>query len=376
MIYFDNAATALKKPPEVAEAAAYAIDNFGNAGRSFCGPSMLAGREIFNTRVEIAKLIGHNEPLDIAFTSSATESFNLVIGGLIEKNDHVITTAAEHNSVLRPLYLSGCDISYINCDDNGKLLTDSAESMIKPSTKLMICSHGSNVTGNIADIEKLYKICKANKIIFVLDISQTFGAVPVNINMADIFCFTGHKSLFGPQGTGGIIIKEKFDFNIVKTGGTGINSFDTLHSSEMPDIFETGTLNGHSIYGLQKGVKFINETGVGKIRQKNTRLLHIFYEGVKNQNHIKIYGDFETQNRLPIISLNIDGLPSSEFAERLWTDYGIATRPGIHCAPLLHKRLGTAETGIVRLSISYFNTEDEIKKGVEAVNEIANSWNI
>jgi len=245
--------------------------------------------------------------------------------------------------------------------------------MLKPSTRFLVCTHGSNVTGNITKVKELYDICKANGLIMILDISQTFGTVPVDINTADIFCFTGHKGLFGPQGTGGVITNGKFDIGIVKTGGAGVNSFDAYQSKEMPDIFETGTLNCHGIYGLQKGVSFINEVGVAIIHKKEMQLLKTFCNGVNHIEKVKIYGDFTVENRLPIISLNIEGLTSSELSERLWDCYRIATRAGSHCAPLLHKHFGTKDTGMVRFSFSYFNTEEEIKKSILAIEEIANS---
>ena len=373
MIYFDNSATTLTKPPEVAEAVCHAVNSFGNAGRSFYDAVLLANREIFNARTEVAKLAGQEDPLRVAFTSSSTESLNLVIGGLIGKEDSVITTVTEHNSVLRPLYLAGCDLSFIDCDDNGNLLIDSFEKLRKPSTRFLVCIHGSNVTGNITEVNKLYEMCKANNITMILDISQTFGSVPVSLDMADIFCFTGHKGLFGPQGTGGVIVNGKYDFRVVKTGGAGVNSFDRFQSKDMPDVFETGTMNGHGIYGLQKGVRFINETGTDKIHAKETMLLKMFYDSIKELKQVRIYGDFSEKPRLPIVSLNVGGLTSAELAERLWTGYGIATRAGSHCAPLLHRRFGTVDRGMVRFSFSYFNTEDEIQKGVSALKDIIES---
>ena len=373
MIYFDNSATTVIKPPGVAEAVAHAIGCFGNAGRSFYDAVLFSNREIYNTRMEVAKLIGHCDPLSVAFTSSSTESLNLVIGGLIGKNDSVITTVTEHNSVLRPLHLTGCDLSFMDCDDDGNLLVDSFEILLKPSTRFMICNHGSNVTGNVADVQRLYAMCKAVGVTMILDISQTFGTIPVNIGMADIFCFTGHKGLFGPQGTGGVVVNGGYDFRIVKTGGAGVNSFEAIQSKDMPDIFEVGTMNSHGIYGLQKGVRYINETGVKTIHAKEMRLLKQFYDGVKNFDKIKIYGDFSSENRLPVISINISGLTSAELAERLWMEHGIATRAGSHCAPLLHKRLCTADSGMVRFSFSCFNTEDEIQKGVCAIKDIIKS---
>ena len=373
MIYFDNSATTITKPPEVAEAISYAVNNFGNSGRSFYAPVLLSNRVIFNTRAEVAKLIGHDDPLSVSFTSSATESLNLVIGGLVKKDDSVITTITEHNSVLRPLYLKGCDLSFLECDDNGRIGIDSFEKLLKPSTRFLVCTHGSNVTGNITDAERLHEKCRANGITMILDISQTFGSAFVDVGMADVFCFTGHKALFGPQGTGGVVVNGKISFDIVKTGGAGVNSFDLFQSKDMPDVFEVGTQNGHGIYALQKGVCFINETGIDKIHAKETQLGQMFYDGIKNLSGIKFYGDFSSRVRLPVISLNIAGLTSAELSERLWTGYGIATRAGSHCAPLLHKRFGTIDLGMVRFSFSYFNSEDEISKGIWAIKDIIKS---
>ena len=373
MIYFDNSATTITKPKEVAEAVAFAVNNFGNAGRSFYDAALLVSREIFKTRVEIAKLIGLSDPLRVAFTSSSTESLNLVAGGLVGKDCSVITTVTEHNSVLRPLYLTGCELGFIDCDDNGNLLLDSLEDLIKPSTKCLFCTHGSNVTGNITDVAKAHSICKSKNIIMVLDISQTFGTVPVHMDMADVFCFTGHKGLFGPQGTGGVIVSGGVDIDIVKTGGAGVNSFDMLQPKEMPDIFETGTPNGHGLYGLQKGVSFVNTVGIEEIHAKEMRLVQLFYDGIKDIGRIRIYGDFASESRLPVISITLDGMASSDLAEQLWATYGIATRAGSHCAPLLHKRFDTVDKGMVRFSFSFFNTENEINQGIAAIKNIIQS---
>ena len=373
MIYFDNSSTTLIKPPEVAEAVSFAIQNFGNASRSFYDAVMRANREVFKTRLEIAELIGLDDPLNVAFTSSSTESLNLIIGGLVKENDSVITTVTEHNSVLRPLYLKNCTLDFIDCDDNGVLLLDHFEKLIKPSTRFLVCTHGSNVTGNITDVKKLYNMCKSNNIIMILDISQTFGLIPVSSDMADVFCFTGHKGLYGPQGTGGIILSNKIDFDIVKTGGAGVNSFDRLQPKEMPDLFEVGTLNSHSIYGLQKGVEFIKRMGINHIHEKEMRLSKIFYDKLKSLKGVKFYGDFSGNDRLPIVSINIEGFTSSELALILWEKYGIATRAGSHCAPLLHKRFNTVDLGMVRFSFSYFNNEEEIEIATSALENIIKS---
>jgi len=376
MIYFDSSATTLTKPPEVAEAVKFAINNFGNTARSFYDAALLADRELYKTRMEIASLVGLDEPLDVAFTSSFTESLNLVAGGLLEKGDTVITTVTEHNSVLRPLYLSGCDLCFIDCDDDGALRSDSIEKYIKPPAKFLFCTHGSNLTGNLTDVKLLYDMCKANHVTMVLDVAQTLGTVHVDIGMADILCFSGHKGLFGPQGTGGIIVNGQFGFRSVKAGGTGSRSFDMFQSLDVPDVFESGTTNIHGIYGLQKGVRFVRETGVDRIHARTDELWKAFYEGIKDIPGVRVYGDYASEGalpagRLPVVGINIGSMSSTDLAERLWEDYHIATRPGIHCAPLLHKRLGTAVSGIVRFSFSYFNTEEEIAEGVRAVEEIA-----
>jgi len=377
MIYFDNSATTLVKPPEVAEAVVFAINNFGAAGRSFYGAALLADREIYRTRAEIAKLVGLGEPLSVAFTSSFTEGLNLVAGGLVSRTDTVVATVAEHNSVLRPLYLSGCELRLIDCNESGVLSEASIKEHIKPPAKYLFCSHGSNLTGNITGARELYALCKELGITMVLDVSQTLGTVPVSVEMADILVFSGHKGLFGPQGTGGVIVSGRQDFRPVKTGGSGDHSFERIRQTGMPDVFEAGTPNGHGIYGLQKGVRFVTGTGVERIYEKVSRLAKQFYCGLKDVRGVRFYGDFSTETRLPVLALNIEGLDSGELSLRLWEGYGIATRPGIHCVPLLHERLGTAKTGMVRFSFSYFNTEDEIEAGVRAVREIAEEkWNI
>lgn len=370
MIYFDNSATTIIKPPEVARAVAFAINHFGNASRSFYDAAMLASREIYKTRAEIAGLIGLEEPLNVAFTSSATESLNLVIEGLVKKEDAVITTVTEHNSVLRPLYLKGCDISFVDCNDNGVLKLDSIDKLMKPNTKFLVCTHGSNVTGNVTDVKRLYGLCKSRSLTMILDISQTFGVIPVQIDTADIFCFTGHKGLYGPQGTGGIIVSGIQPFEIVRTGGSGVRSFEPYQQKDMPDVFEVGTQNSHGIYGLQKGVLFIRNMGIDVIHEKEKRLTQMFYEGVRSIKGITFYGDFSSFDRLPIVSLGIDGISASDLSERLWKEHGIATRAGSHCAPLLHKRFGTVDTGIVRFSFSYFNSEEEIETAVAALKNI------
>ena len=371
MIYFDNSATTLFKPSTVSLAVKHAIDNFGNAGRSFHEPASLANHALYRTRELVAELIGLEDPLQIAFTSSATESLNLVVRSLVHPCDHVITSVAEHNSVLRPRYLSGCSVSYVNCDCKGNLMIERIRSLIQKNTKVVVLAHGSNLTGNINDLARIRKICHDHKLILIADISQTFGAYPMSSDLADIFCFTGHKSLYGPQGTGGIIVNGDFDFRCVKTGGSGDNSFDRLQYQGMPDIFEAGTMNIPGLYGLSKGIEFLLQEGIDSIRRKEAKLLDRFYSGLRTIPGLIFYGDFSTQDRLPIIALNLGKVLSTELAFKLWHDYQIATRAGSHCAPLLHKHFSTVEQGMVRFSFSYFNTEQEIDFAIDAIRALA-----
>ena len=371
MIYFDNSATTLMKPPGVAEAVCDAIQHFGNAGRSFHDAMLDAGRSIYRARAEIATLVSLDNPLHVAFTSSATESLNLVIRSLIRQDDAVITTVLEHNSVLRPLYMSGCDLSFIDCDDNCRLDLDMLHSLLKPHTKYLVATHGSNVTGALTDWEVLLSFCREHGLLFILDAAQTMGTTEVAADMADVICFTGHKGLFGPQGTGGIIAGDDVPFSVVKTGGTGVNTFDRVQASTMPDVFEVGTANSHGLSGLQRGVAFVNDIGVSTIHEKEIALLKRFYEGVRAIDNLIFYGDPGSRDGLAILSLNVKSKSSQEVATALWNRYEIATRPGGHCAPLLHERFGTMEQGMVRFSFSYFNTEEEVDQGIRAIHAIA-----
>lgn len=370
MIYCDNSATTLHKPKEVAQAVAYAIDNFGNPSRSFNEAALLAARRIYEARAEIAKLIGLEDPLKVAFTSSATESLNLVINGLFEANDHIITTALDHNAVLRPLYNLGCELSFLGIKEN-ELDYNQLDSLVKANTKAVICTHISNVTGYIVDINRIREFCNKNNLIFILDVSQSIGCYDLKSHMADIMCFTGHKSLFGPQGTGGIITNDELKLKkIIKTGGAGTNSFEKIHPLVMPDIFEVGTLNAHGINGLLEGVKFINKIGLEKIKNHKHEITKKFYDGIKDIEGIKIYGNYEYSINSGVIAINYKDVYSYDFAEQLYENHKIATRAQSHCAPLVHEAYSTKEQGMVRFSFSYFNTLEDIDICIKAIKEI------
>ncbi len=372
MIYFDNSATTLQKPPQVAQAVAQGIHSLGNSGRSFYEPAMAAAREIYRTRQEVAKLVALQNPLFVAFTGGATESLNLVLDSLMTPADHVITTVLEHNSVLRPFYKTGCTLSFIPCDGAGRLALDGLKALLRHNTRFLVCTHGSNLTGAITDVAVLKRFCHDNGLVFILDVSQTLGHVQVCADMADVLCFTGHKALFGPQGTGGIIVSRPLDFKLVKTGGSGGNSFDRHQPLAMPDLFEAGTSNAPGLAGLRQGVAYVNREGVDSIERQERRLLSAFLAGASAIPGIRLYGASNGGSAaLPVVALNLAAIPAEDTALQLWERWRIATRAGSHCAPLAHRHFGTEKQGMVRFSFSLFNTLDEINTALAALAELA-----
>lgn len=376
MIYFDNAATSLQKPDSVADAVYAAIKSMGNCGRGSHSASLEASRIIYATREILAKLFHIKDASRIAFTLNATESLNIAIKGLLHKGDHVITTELEHNSVLRPLYeleLEGVELSIIKSDFSGNIKIEDIKQSIKQNTKMVICGHSSNLTGNLLDIQRIGELCKEANVLFVVDAAQTAGVFSIDVKeqKIDVLCFTGHKGLLGPQGTGGIYVREGLVLSPLKTGGSGFLSYSKTHPDKMPESLEAGTLNGHGIAGLYAGVSYILEKEMEEIRKKEQNLMWQFYEGIKEIPNIKVYGDFSTNERAPIVTFNIADYDSGDVSDQLAEEYGIYTRSGGHCAPLLHEALGTKEQGAVRFSFSHFNTEEEVDVAVNAVKKLA-----
>ena len=376
MIYLDNAATTLHKPPEVAEAVKNAILTAGNASRGAHGVSLSASRMVFETRSRLAKLFGCPRADHVVFTANSTEALNMAINGLIDPGDHVISTDLEHNSVLRPLYRleaeHGAELSFVPADKLGNVDYADFERLMKPNTRAVVCTNASNLTGTVLDIERIAKTAHSHGALVIVDASQTAGCWPIDMKKMgiDVLCFTGHKGLMGPQGTGGICVKEGIEIRPFKVGGSGVQSYSRTHPAEYPTRLEAGTLNGHGIAGLGAAAKFISETGVENIHAKERSLMLRFYEGVKNIEGVTVYGDF-TKDKTAIVALNIRDYESGEVSYELSQGYGIATRPGAHCAPRMHKALGTAEVGAVRFSFSFYNTEEEIDEAVRAVAELA-----
>ena len=376
MIYFDNAATTLQKPECVLRAVMEAMGTFGNPGRGVHEPAMAASRAVYETRCALAQLFHGENPANIAFTANATAALNTAIKGILNPGDHVITTAMEHNSVLRPLYeleVQGVELTILPADDRGRIDYNAISAAIRDNTRAIVCTHGSNLTGNLLDIGKIGAIAKAHGLLFVVDASQTAGVFPIDVQKMgiDILCFTGHKGLLGPQGTGGLYVREGVDVRPLLTGGSGVQSHSKTHPAQMPTALESGTLNAHGLAGLNAGVRWLLETGIDTLRQKELDLMWALYEGVREIPEITVYGDFSARERCPIVSLNVRDYDSSQVSDALFSQYGIATRPGAHCAPLMHDALGTGSRGGVRFSFSHYNTMEEIKIAIAALREIA-----
>lgn len=376
MIYMDNAATTLHKPDVVKAAVLAAFDTMGNAGRGASEPALDASRVIYAAREKLAHFFNAESASRIVFTANSTESLNIAIKGLFCPGDHVITTVLEHNSVLRPLYEcqeQGVEITILGCDEKGNISYEEMERAVKDNTKAVVCTHASNLTGNMIDLNKVGEITKRHGLLLAVDASQTAGVWPVDVQEQgiDVLCFTGHKGLLGPQGTGGMYVRTGVDIRPLLSGGSGIDTYNPHHPSQMPTALEAGTLNGHGIAGLGAAVTYLEETGLNVIREKEQSLMRRFYEGISAIPGIKVYGDFSTNDRAAIVSFNIGDHDSSEVSDELNVEYGIVTRPGAHCAPLMHKALGTVEQGAVRFSFSHYNTEEEVDTAVRAVEELA-----
>ena len=376
MIYLDNAATTMRKPQEVIDAITAVMCSMGNAGRGVNEASLGAARTVYDTREKLAGFFGAEDARQIVFTMNSTESLNIAIKGILNPGDHVITTQLEHNSVLRPLYEmeeKGVELTIVKADVQGRVSLEDMETAIRSETKAIICTHGSNVTGNLVDIAAVGELARKHEILFVVDASQTAGVFPIDVQAMhiDILCFTGHKSLLGPQGTGGLYVRTGLQLRPLKSGGSGVQTYSKKHPQQMPTALEAGTLNGHGIAGLDAALDYLMRTGIDIIREKEQKLMWQFYEGIREIQGVKIYGDFLQKNRCPIVSFNIGDYDSSEVSDELFEGWEISTRPGGHCAPLMHEALGTVEQGAVRFSFSHYNTAEEVETAIAAVRELA-----
>jgi cysteine desulfurase family protein len=379
MIYLDNAATSWPKPEAVYQAMDSLMRNTGaSPGRSGHLLSITAARIIYETREAVAQLFGVHDPAHIVFTSNATEALNLAIKGLLHIGDHAVTTSLEHNSVMRPLRAlekKGIEVSVVNCSANGSLDPGDIERAIRPYTRLIVLSHASNVVGTFLPVAEVGRIAREHEVPLLVDAAQSAGCYPIDFEAMkiDLLAFSGHKSLYGPQGTGALCIREGIESLLepLKYGGTGSYSEYEHQPEFLPDKYESGTPNTVGLAGLGAGVRFVMQEGLSNIREKEERLTKLLMDGLTTIPGVDIYGNSHPGDRVAIVSFNISGLTPSEVALQLEEDFRIMCRPGLHCSPVAHKTLGTFPEGSVRLSLGYFNSVHDIERTLEAVRQIA-----
>lgn len=378
MIYLDNAATTMYKPQAVIDAVTQAMCSLGNAGRGATSGALDAARTIHACRAKLARLLGCPRADHVCFTPNSTAALNTVINGVVRPGDRVVTTVLEHNSVLRPLNRlateRGVTVEHAGCDASGVLDYDELERLVTPGTRAVVVTHASNVTGNAVDVSRVAAIAHAAGALVIVDASQSAGTAKIDMDAMglDVVCFTGHKGLMGPQGTGGLAVAEGIDVAPWAMGGTGVHSFDELQPLEWPTRLEAGTLNGHGIAGLSAGLDFIEaQGGVEAIAAHERSLAERFLAGVREIPGIAFYGAFDQPMRSAIVSLNVGDIDSAEISDALMQGWGIATRPGAHCAPLMHRALGTERQGVVRFSFGYFNTDEEVDTAIDALRDLA-----
>jgi cysteine desulfurase/selenocysteine lyase len=380
MIYLDNGATSFPKPEGVYQA----VDHFNrhvgaNPGRSGYDTAREAGKIVSETRQMLAHLFHIDEPNQIVFTSNATEALNLGLKGLLRPDDHVVTTVTDHNSVLRPLHSLAkqrdVNVTRVKCDSTGFVDPEDIRTALGSDTRLVCMTHASNVTGTVHDIGTISDFVHGNGTLLMIDAAQTAGCVPIDVQemQIDLLAFTGHKGLMGPQGTGGLFIKSGIEVQIqpFREGGTGSQSSSDRQPEKMPDRFEGGTHNTPGLAGLGAGVRFVLGTGIESIQTHERALAEHLLDRLAAIPGIKVYGPPCGMHRVAVVSFTIENWPPLNLAHLLASGFDIATRSGLHCAPLIHQYLGTADTGTVRASIGYFNTMDDINVLCDALEQIA-----
>lgn len=376
--YFDNSATSFPKPESVYKCVEKAVRLYGaNPGRGGHRMAVEASQAIYETREKVASLFNIKNPLQIAFTYNSTYALNFAVKGAVPKDSHIITTSLEHNSVLRPVFYekdeNNAHVTIIEPSEDGNIHSEDIIAAMKPETKAVVLTHMSNVTGAIIDLLPITTEARKRNILTIVDVSQSAGFLDIDVEKMkiDILCFTGHKSLFGIQGTGGIYIREGIPFSPIIEGGTGSFSKMKRQPHSMPEALEAGTLNTPGIVSLGAGIDFINSIGLENIRKHEYSLTEKFIEGIKNIEEIIIYGP---EKRGPVVTLNIKGVDSGDLAAYLDEEYGILTRAGIHCAPLAHESMHSGENGGVRFSFGYFNTEEDITYAINTLKNIVSDF--
>jgi cysteine desulfurase family protein len=378
-IYLDNGATSYPKPEEVYKFMDEYFRRLGvNPGRSGYDLCMEAGEVVENTRKMLTKFFNGTDPDRLCFSYNSTDALNLIIFGMLEKGDHAITTTVEHNSVIRPLYhlekFNGVEVDIVPFDDKGFVDPDDIAKKFKNNTKLVVINHASNVIGTIQPVKEIGKRCKENDIPFAIDASQSAGKISVDMEdlNVDVVAFTGHKSLLGPTGIGGLYVREGIEIRHTRAGGTGVKSAVRTHLYEYPYRLEYGTPNTMGIAGLNAGTKWVLEKGVNNLYEHEIKLTTMLRDGLREIEGVTLYCQDDLTDHISVLLFNVDGFEAMNTGTLLDVDYNIACRTGLHCAPLVHEQLGTDKIhGAVRFGVGPFNTEDHIKTAIQAVKEIA-----
>ena len=380
MIYFDSAATSWPKPPGVAEAMVHFINAVGaNPGRSAHRLSVASARIVYAAREAIAELFHAPDPLHVVFGHNVTEALNLALCGLLHPGDHVITSSIEHNSVMRPLralQAQGVELTVVPCSPQGALDPADVETAIRPQTTLIVLNHASNVIGTLLPVAEVGRIARRHDLLLLVDAAQTGGAYPINVqaDAIDLLAFTGHKSLYGPMGTGGLVIGERVDvarMRPLKRGGTGSRSEREEQPDFLPDVYESGTPNAVGLAGLAAGLRWISAQGVDTIRAHEVQLAQQLIDGLRDVPGVTVYGGLDAVGQTSTISFNVAGMAPSTVGLRLDDEHGILCRVGLHCAPAAHKTIGTFPDGTVRFGLGAFNTAEQVTAAVQAVQQLA-----
>ncbi len=380
MIYFDNAATSWPKPPCVAEAMTHYLAEIGaSPGRSGHRLAIEAAREVYGTREAVAELFNAPDPLRVVFGANATEALNLVLNGLLRPGDHVVTGSLEHNSVMRPLRAlerSGVSVTTVACTPTGELAVSDLAAAIRPHTRLIVLNHASNVVGTLLPVAEAGRLARQHGLLLVVDAAQTAGAYPIDVqaDAIDLLAFTGHKSLYGPMGTGGLVIGERVDaehLEPLKRGGTGSRSEREEQPNFLPDLCESGTPNAVGLAGLGASLRWLLAEGVGHVRNHEMALTRQLLDGLAEIRGVTVYGTRDPARQTATVSFTIEGLQPSEIGLRLDDEFGIMCRVGLHCSPAAHHTLGTFPTGTVRFGLGAFNTSQQVAEALSAVTALA-----
>ena len=384
MIYFDNAATSWPKPPGVGDAVVRFLDEVGaNPGRSAHRLSVESARIVYGAREAVAELFNAPDPLRVVFGLNVTEALNLALRGFLRPGDHVVTSSIEHNSVMRPLReleKQGVELTVVRCSPEGFLDPADLEAAIMPNTVMIALNHASNVVGTLLPVVEAGRIARQYGALLLVDTAQTGGAYPIDMqaDQIDLLAFTGHKALYGPMGTGGLIISERVDISgldPLKRGGTGSRSEHEEQPGFLPDVYESGTPNAVGLAGLEAGIRWVLEQGVEAIRTHEVTLTRRLIDGLAAIPKATVHGGLDGDRQTATVSFNIDGMAPSEVGLRLDEEFGILCRVGLHCAPAAHKTMGTFPDGTVRFGLGAFNTAGEVDSALEAVTQLTGDIN-